>query len=66
MEVKRNYKDSVFCRLFNDEDVLGELYSTLSGKNYTKETKVEIVTYIGAERKKSKVPKMIKRKPVVK
>ena len=44
MEAKRNYKDSVFCRLFSDEDKLRELYSALSGKEYTKETKVEIVT----------------------
>ena len=44
MGTKRNYKDSVFCRLFSDEDKLRELYNALSGKEYTKETKVEIVT----------------------
>lgn len=44
MEAKRSYKDSVFCRLFRDEDKLRELYSALSGKEYSNKTEVEIVT----------------------
>ena len=42
--IKRNYKDGIFRSLFNDEKVLLELYSALSGKDYPKDTPVEIVT----------------------
>lgn len=42
--VKRTYKDGIFRALFNDESVLLELYSALSGKDYSKDTKIEIIT----------------------
>ena len=33
-QIKRNYKDGVFRRIFQDEDNLRELYNALSGSNY--------------------------------
>lgn len=42
--VNRNYKDGIFRSLFNDEEVLLELYNALSGNEYPEGTKVEIVT----------------------
>ncbi len=41
---KRNYKDSIFRSLFNDEKELLNLYNALSGKNYPEDTEIEIVT----------------------
>ena len=41
---KRNYKDSMFCQLFNDEEKILELYNALSGKDYPEGTSIEIVT----------------------
>lgn len=43
-KVKRNYKDSVFRRLFENKESLIELYNALSGRNYSKETELEIIT----------------------
>ena len=38
------FKDSVFCMLFNDPDKLRNLYNALTGASYTKETPVTINT----------------------
>ncbi len=43
-KANREYKDGIFRSLFNDEENLLELYSALSGKEYPKDTPVEIVT----------------------
>ena len=43
-KTKRNYKDSIFRSLFNDEKELLSLYNALSGKNYPEDTEIEIVT----------------------
>ena len=43
-KLKRNHKDGIFRQLFNNEDELRTLYSALSGRDYPKDTKVEIVT----------------------
>lgn len=43
-KVKRNYKDSVFRRLFENKEALIELYNALSGRNYSTETDLEIIT----------------------
>lgn len=43
-KVKRNYKDSVFRSLFNNEKELLSLYNALTGKNYPEDTEIEIVT----------------------
>lgn len=43
-KTKRNYKDSIFKRLFNDEKELLQLYNALTGKNYPEDTEIEIVT----------------------
>ena len=44
MGANRNYKDTVFTRLFSDEETLIELYNALSGGNYSADTTVEINT----------------------
>lgn len=44
MKMKRNYKDGVFRKLFNDKEKLLELYNALSGSNYPPDTEIEIVT----------------------
>ena len=44
MEIKRNYKDGMFRRLFSDRERLIELYNALSGSNYGADTPVEIMT----------------------
>lgn len=41
---KRNYKDSIFRSLFNDEKELLQLYNALTGSDYPEDTKIEIVT----------------------
>ncbi len=41
---KRNYKDSIFRSLFNDEKELLQLYNALTGKDYPEDTEIEIVT----------------------
>ena len=43
-KVKRNYKDSVFRRLFENKEALIGLYNALSGRNYSTETDLEIIT----------------------
>ena len=43
-KVKRNYKDSIFRSLFNNEKELLSLYNALTGKNYPEGTEIEIVT----------------------
>ncbi len=43
-QIKRTYKDGVFRKVFSDKESLIELYNALSGRNYSKETELEIVT----------------------
>ena len=43
-KVNKAYKDSVFRKLFYDKEKLLELYSALSGRNYSKDTEIQIVT----------------------
>lgn len=43
-KANRNYKDSIFRSLFNNEKELLKLYNALTGKNYSEETDIEIVT----------------------
>ena len=43
-QVKRNYKDGMFRRIFSDKEKIIELYSALSGRSCGRETEVEIVT----------------------
>ena len=43
-EIKRNYKDSMFRKLFDSEDKIRELYNALENTNYGPETPVEIKT----------------------
>lgn len=40
--VKSNYKDGIFRRLFRSEEEIIELYNALSGSNYPMDAKVEI------------------------
>ena len=47
MATNREYKDSVFTKLFSETDKLLELYNALSDENYTSDTKVEINTLEG-------------------
>jgi hypothetical protein len=47
MKTKRNYKDSVFCCLFSDEDKLRELYNAITGSAYDSSTKIRINTLKG-------------------
>ena len=42
--VNRNYKDTVFRKLFHQKKELLELYNALNDSNYTKEEELEIVT----------------------
>ena len=51
---KRNYKDSIFRRLFNDEKELLQLYNALTGKDYPEDTEIEIVTLDNAVFKEQK------------
>ena len=53
-KTKRNYKDSIFTRLFNDEKELLQLYNALTGKNYPEDTEIEIVTLDNAVFKNQK------------
>lgn len=43
-QIKRSYKDGVFRQLFNDKEKLIELYNALSGRSYSRDTEIEIVT----------------------
>ena len=43
-QIKRSYKDGVFRQLFNDKEKLIVLYNALSGRSYSKDTEIEIVT----------------------
>ena len=43
-QIKRSSKDGVFRQLFNDKEKLIELYNALSGRSYSKDTEIEIVT----------------------
>jgi hypothetical protein len=43
-KTNRKHKDSVFTKLFSEKSNLLELYGAISGKNYPKNTKIEIVT----------------------
>lgn len=47
MKTNRKYKDGVFTDLFSSRENLLELYNAISGANYSKETKVEIITLDG-------------------
>ncbi|MCL2295287.1 MAG: Rpn family recombination-promoting nuclease/putative transposase [Spirochaetes bacterium] len=40
----KKYKDSVFCMLFSDQNKLRELYNTITGSSYSKETPMTINT----------------------
>lgn len=42
--LKRNYKDSVFRRLFNNEEKIRELYNALEGTEYGEDVPVMIET----------------------
>ena len=44
MGANREYKDTVFTKLFNNPNALLELYNALSGSNYDSSTVVEINT----------------------
>jgi hypothetical protein len=44
MAVNNDYKDSVFTRLFSDEDRLRELYNAIEGSNYNASVKITINT----------------------
>jgi len=44
MGVNREYKDTVFTRLFSNPTALLELYNALSGSNYDSSTIIEINT----------------------
>jgi hypothetical protein len=44
MSVNREYKSTVFTKLFSDADTLLELYNALSGSNYGADTSIEINT----------------------
>lgn len=43
-KVRRNYKDSIFRKLFNNNAAIIELYNALSGSDYPPDTDVRIVT----------------------
>jgi hypothetical protein len=43
----REYKDSVFTKLFSETDKLLELYNALTGENYGSDTEIEINTLEG-------------------
>jgi len=44
MEVQREFKSTVFAKLFSEPEALIELYNALSGSNYNASTKIEINT----------------------
>ena len=44
MNVNRNYKDTVFRKLFSDRKNLLSLYNAISETSYTDENELEIVT----------------------
>ena len=44
VKAKRNYKDSIFRKLFNNKAAIIDLYNALSGSNYPPDTYVKIVT----------------------
>jgi hypothetical protein len=43
-DANREYKDSVFTLLFNDEKVLAEVYGAISGINFGADVKIKIAT----------------------
>ncbi|MCO7120500.1 Rpn family recombination-promoting nuclease/putative transposase [Ihubacter massiliensis] len=43
-KAKQTYKDSVFRKLFHDKEKILELYNALSGRNYSSDTEIQIVT----------------------
>ena len=43
-KANRNHKDSVFTKLFSEKKNLLELYNAISGKNYSPNTEIEIIT----------------------
>ena len=43
-EAKRNYKDGIFRRLFNDKEKILELYNALTGSHYPPDTDIQIIT----------------------
>lgn len=46
-KANREHKSSVFTELFSDKDKLLELYNAIKGKNYSKDTEMEIITLSG-------------------
>ncbi|NDO47649.1 hypothetical protein [Clostridium sp. MD294] len=44
MKVNKKYKDSLFTRLFSEEEQLRQLYNVLKGANYGTDTKIEVIT----------------------
>ena len=44
MEANREFKDTVFSKLFGEPDKLRELYNALAGTNYDEDTPIEINT----------------------
>ena len=43
-EMNRNYKDSLFCRLFSDKERALSLYNAINGTDYTNADDLEIIT----------------------
>ena len=43
-EMNRNYKDSLFCRLFSDKERALSLYNAINGTNYANADELEIIT----------------------
>ncbi len=54
VSVNRNYKDTIFRRLFNDREKLLSLYNAVAGKRYTDSELLEIVTLDNAIYMKTK------------
>ena len=44
VKARRNYKDSMFRKLFNNQAAIIDLYNALSGSDYPPDTYVKIVT----------------------
>ena len=44
VKARRNYKDSIFRKLFNNKAAIIDLYNALSGSDYPPDTYVKIVT----------------------
>jgi len=44
VNANRNHKNSVFTKLFGEENNLLELYNAISGKNYPENAKIKIIT----------------------